>query len=290
MIEVKSLHYTYPDGREALRGIDFNVGEGERIALLGPNGAGKTTFALHLNGIYTAQSGSLKIGGLAVDEPNLAEIRRRVGLVFQDPNDQLFMPTVADDVAFGPANLGLRGAVLEQRVSYALDAVEALELADRAPHHLSGGEKRRAAIATVLAMKPEILVLDEPTSGLDPAGRRELIETLRAINITQLIITHDLAMAMELCERSLIMTDGEIKADGQTAELLSNADLLKANRLEMPHFVQPGANPGHPNPDQPEPSSIEKPTETRLVDFHRSIFRDPTTKTNIAVRPAQLNL
>jgi len=258
VIEVKSLHYTYPDGREALRGIDFNVGEGERIALLGPNGAGKTTFALHLHGIYTAQSGSLKIGGLAGDEPSLAESRRRVGLVFQDPNDQLFMPTVADDVAFGPANLGLRGAVLEQRVSYALDAVEALELADRAPHHLSGGEKRRAAIATVLAMKPEILVLDEPTSGLDPAGRRELIETLRAIEITQLIITHDLAMAMELCERSLIMTDGEIKADGQTAEMLSDADLLKANRLEMPHFVQPGSSrPSHSNPSHPDSSHPE---------------------------------
>jgi cobalt/nickel transport system ATP-binding protein len=233
MIEVRDLHYTYPDGRKALQGLTLEARAGERIALLGPNGAGKTTLALHLNGILTPAAGAISVGGLAVEGPNLPEVRRRVGLVFQDPNDQLFMPSVFDDVAFGPANLGLRDEELRQRVVKALDAVDAGDLADRAPHHLSGGEKRRAAIATVLAMEPQALVLDEPTSGLDPAGRRELIETLRGIAITQIIITHDLAMAAELCERSLIMADGKIRADGATADLLADDELLARHRLEM---------------------------------------------------------
>jgi cobalt/nickel transport system ATP-binding protein len=233
-IAVRDLHFTYPDGRAALRGIDLRIEEGQRVALLGPNGAGKTTLALHLNGIHEGASGSVQIGELELDQSNVMEIRRRVGLVFQDPDDQLFMPNVAEDVAFGPANLGLSGAVLEQRVAEALAAVEASDFADRAPHHLSGGERRRVAIATVLAMQPDVLVLDEPSSGLDPAGRRELVRTLQNLDITQLVITHDLPFALELCERAVIVDGGRVVADGTTPEILSDDSLLRSHRLEMP--------------------------------------------------------
>jgi len=233
-LSVAGLKYTYPDGREALRGVDMEVGVGQRVAILGPNGAGKTTLALHLNGIHEALAGTVTVGDLELTTDSVAEIRRRIGLVFQDPDDQLFMPTVAADVAFGPANLGLSGAALDERVAEALGAVEAEGLADRAPHHLSGGERRRVAIATVLAMRPDLLVLDEPTSGLDPAGRRELIATLQSLEITQLVITHDLPFALELCDRALILDRGEVVADAPTRQLLADADLLAAHRLEMP--------------------------------------------------------
>jgi len=233
-IDVKELRFTYPDGREALQGVDMRVEVGERVALLGPNGAGKTTLALHLNGIHDAAAGSIAIGDLSLAADTLAEVRRRVGLVFQDSDDQLFMPSVAEDVAFGPANLGLSGTVLDDRVAEALAAVEAGELAERAPHHLSGGERRRAALATVLAMHPDVLVLDEPSSGLDPAGRRELVTMLQSLNITQLVITHDLPFALELCERSVIMDGGVVVADGPTRQILSDDALLRRHRLEMP--------------------------------------------------------
>ena len=234
-VETRSLHFRYPDGREALRGVDLVVEQGERVALLGPNGAGKTTFALHLNGIHRPQEGTIRIGGLRVEESSLPEIRRRVGMVFQDSNDQLFMPTVADDVGFGPANLGLRGKELEQRVAEALAMVNASDTVNRPPHHLSGGERRRVAIATVLAMRPDVLVLDEPAAGLDPAGRRELISTLAGLEMTQLVITHDLPLALELCERSVIMDEGRVVADGATVGLLSDHQLLGLHRLEMPY-------------------------------------------------------
>ena len=234
-IHVSDLRFTYPDGRAALQGVDLAVEPGQRVALLGPNGAGKTTLALHLNGIHTADSGTVLVGDVQLAEDTLAEIRRLVGLVFQDPNDQLFMPTVHDDVAFGPANLGLSGDELAGRVTEALQAVDALETESRAPHHLSGGERRRVAIATVLAMRPGVLVLDEPGSGLDPAGRRELITTLRKLDVTQLIITHDLPMALELCERAVIMDGGAIVADGLTSDLLADEALLTRHRLEMPY-------------------------------------------------------
>ncbi len=234
VIEVAGLHFAYPDGTAALGGLDLAIDEGERVALLGPNGAGKTTLALHLNGIHEVQTGSVRVGGKDV-AANLLDVRRRVQLVFQDPDDQLFMPTVREDVAFGPANLGLRGDELDRRVDQALKRVKLTELADRPPHHLSGGEKRRGALATALAMEPDILVLDEPTSGLDPAGRRELVDLLRTLDQTQLIVTHDLPFALELCERAVIIDTGRVVADAPTAELLRDADLLAAHRLELPY-------------------------------------------------------
>jgi len=240
---VDGVTYSYPDGHVALRGVDLTVGRGERVALLGPNGAGKTTLVLHLNGILHGGDGRVEVAGLAVDpgdRPRLAEIRRRVGIVFQDPDDQLFMPTVAEDVAFGPANLGMRGPELAARVDEALEAVGMAAHRDRAPHHLSFGQRRRVAVATVLAMRPEILVLDEPSSNLDPASRRELSEILGGLPVTLLMVTHDLPYAIELCPRAVILDDGRIVADGSTAELLADAPLLAKHRLELPLGFDPG--------------------------------------------------
>jgi len=234
-IVVSGLEFTYPDGRVALKGVDLVVGSGERVAVLGPNGAGKTTLALHLNGIHRPEAGSVRVGDLAVIEENLPEIRRRVGLVFQDSNDQLFMPNVGEDVAFGPANLGLGGSELEQRVEEALSAVGGTELAGRPSHHLSGGERRRAALATVLAMEPDVLVFDEPSSDLDGSGKRELVAALARLTMTQVVITHDLPLALELCPRAVIMNDGRVVADGLIREILGDANLLEENRLELPY-------------------------------------------------------
>ncbi|MQA96143.1 MAG: ATP-binding cassette domain-containing protein [Streptosporangiales bacterium] len=242
-LEVSGLAYRYPDGTQALYGVDLRIERGERVALLGPNGAGKTTLVLHLNGILSGGLGSVTVGGLPVAQENLLEIRRRVGIVFQDPDDQLFLPTVRQDVAFGPANLGLRGAALEARVAAALEAVGMSEVADRPPHHLSFGQRRRVAVATVLAMEPEILVLDEPSSNLDPAGRRELAEVLRSLDVTLLMVTHDLPYAMELCDRSVVLSDGVVAADGPTRELLADTELLARHRLELPYGFHPSADP-----------------------------------------------
>jgi cobalt/nickel transport system ATP-binding protein len=233
-LEVKDLAFAYPGGTQALFGVDLTIGRGERVALLGPNGAGKSTLVLHLNGVYRAQVGWVRVGGLPVVDEHLREVRRRVGIVFQDPDDQLFMPTVREDVAFGPANLGLRGDELEERVVEALTAVGMGAVADRAPHHLSFGQRRRVSVATVLAMRPQILVLDEPSSNLDPASRRELADILRSLDITMLMVTHDLPYALELCPRSLVMNEGRIVADGPTAEILADGPLMAANRLELP--------------------------------------------------------
>jgi cobalt/nickel transport system ATP-binding protein len=247
-LDVRGVRYAYPDGHMALHGVDLSVARGERVALLGPNGAGKTTLVLHLNGILSGGGpdvpapGSVTVAGLTVDADDrgcLAEVRRRVGIVFQDPDDQLFMTTVADDVAFGPANLGIRGAALTERVDEALNAVGMAEHRGRAPHHLSFGQRRRVAVATVLAMRPEILVLDEPSSNLDPASRRELAQILRELPVTMLMVTHDLPYALELCSRSVILDQGRIVADGPTVELLADSDLLAAHRLELPIGFDP---------------------------------------------------
>lgn len=243
VVELRGLRHAYPDGHEALRGVDLHVHPRERVALLGPNGAGKTTLVLHLNGVLRPDSGSVTISGLPVADDSLLEVRRRVGIVFQDPDDQLFMPTVRQDVAFGPRNLGLRGAELEARVDSALAAVEVSDLADRPPHHLSFGQRRRVAIATVLAMEPEILVLDEPSSNLDPAARREVADILRGLDVTVLMVTHDLPYALELCERSVLLSDGRVVGDGPTAEILGDRELMAAHRLELPYGFDPASVP-----------------------------------------------
>jgi cobalt/nickel transport system ATP-binding protein len=238
-LEVVDLCYRYPDGTEVLRDVGFHIHPGERVALLGPNGAGKTTLVLHLNGIIEPDSGTVRVAGLPVVPEHLMEVRRRTGVVFQDPDDQLFMPTVWKDVAFGPANYGLEGEALAARVGAALESVGMTEVAQRPPHHLSLGQRRRVAVATVLAMEPEILVLDEPTSNLDPASRRELATVLTGLDITMLMVTHDLPYALELCPRSLVINDGRIVADGPTADLLADAELMAANRLELPLGFDP---------------------------------------------------
>lgn len=236
---VSGLAFAYPDGHQALFGVNLDIQRGERVALLGPNGAGKTTLVLHLNGLLGGGVGTVEVAGLTVEKDNLPEIRRQVGIVFQDPDDQLFMPTVHDDVAFGPANAGLTGEELEQRVAEALKAVGMEEFADRPPHHLSFGQRRRVAVATVLAMRPEILVLDEPSSNLDPASRRELADILRGLDVTIFMVTHDLPYALELCPRSVVLSSGVVVADGPTREILLDQELMAANRLELPYGFDP---------------------------------------------------
>jgi len=243
VLDVVDLAYAYPDGHQALYGVNLAIERGERVALLGPNGAGKTTLVLHLNGIIEAVQGSVDVTGIRVGKDTVAEVRRRVGLVFQDPDDQLFMPSVADDVAFGPANNGVKGAELEARVHHALEQVGMAEFARRPPHHLSFGQRRRVAVATVLAMEPEILVLDEPSSNLDPASRSELATIFEGLDITVLMVTHDLPYALELCPRSVVLSDGVIVADGSTRDLLLDDDLMRAHRLELPYGFDPSSVP-----------------------------------------------
>jgi cobalt/nickel transport system ATP-binding protein len=238
-LEVQGLTFSYPDGTEVLRGVDLSIDAGERVALLGPNGAGKTTFVLHLIGILRSRAGSVAVDGVDLTDGTVRELRARVGFVFQDPDDQLFMPTVRQDVAFGPANFGMKGSDLEVRVKEALAMVGMEHAADKAPHHLSGGERRRVAIATVLAMRPSILILDEPSSNLDPAGRRELAEILSGLDVTLLMVTHDLPYAFEVCERSVVMSGGVIAADGPTATVLSDTAAMTRHRLELPAGFHP---------------------------------------------------
>ncbi|MEI2778045.1 MAG: ABC transporter ATP-binding protein [Tetrasphaera sp.] len=239
VLDLRGVAFAYPDGHQALFGVNLHVHPGERVALLGPNGAGKTTLVLHLNGILRAGAGSVTVSGLAVGSDTMLEIRRRVGVIFQDPDDQLFMPSVRDDVAFGPANLGLSKDEIAERVEAALRAVGMLDFADRPPHHLSFGQRRRVAVATVLAMRPEVLVLDEPSSNLDPAARRELAEVLTGLGVTMLMVTHDLPYALQLCERAVILSGGVIVADAPTVELLADQELMAAHRLELPFGFDP---------------------------------------------------
>ena len=243
VLDVRGLAHAYPDGTQALFGVDLHVHKGERVALLGPNGAGKTTLVLHLNGILTAGAGTVSVSGMPVVKQNLQEIRRRVGVVFQDPDDQLFMPTVRQDVAFGPANLGLHRDEIDARVDAALERVGMTAFADRPPHHLSFGQRRRVCVATVLAMQPEILVLDEPSSNLDPASRRELAEILLDLEVTTLMVTHDLPYALELCPRAVLLDEGVVVADGPTRELLADRALMSAHRLELPYGFDPSSAP-----------------------------------------------
>jgi cobalt/nickel transport system ATP-binding protein len=233
-VELRGVSYAYPDGHEALRGIDLTVGAGERIAVLGPNGAGKTTLVLTLNGILAPRAGTVTVGDLPVVKENLREVRRRVGIVFQDPDDQLFMPTVREDVAFGPANLGRRGDGLDAAVADALATVGMSDAADRSPHHLSFGERRRVALATVLAMHPDVLVLDEPSSNLDPVARRELAEIVLRLDVTVVLVTHDLPYALQLCDRAVVLDEGRLVADGPVTEVLSDEATMAAHRLELP--------------------------------------------------------
>ncbi len=234
---IEDLAFAYPDGNQALFGVNLRVERGEFVAILGPNGAGKTTLVMHMNGIHPAEHGSVSIAGEVIDTKDkelLRRIRGKVGVVFQDPDDQLFMPTVGEDIAFGPYNMGLRGVELDAAVDHALALVHMSEFKDRPPHHLSFGQRRRVAVATVLAMKPEILVLDEPSSNLDPASRRELANILRELKITTLMVTHDIPYAYELCERSIILSGGVVVADGDTKTILGDSKLLSENRLELP--------------------------------------------------------
>jgi cobalt/nickel transport system ATP-binding protein len=232
-IEIDNLSFTYPDGHPALRQVSMHIQPGEKVALVGPNGAGKSTLVLHLNGILTGQ-GSLCVAGLPVIKENLGQVRGRVGLVFQNPDDQLFSPTVYDDVAFGPLYQGFTSEQVRQRVDEALKVVNMSEYAQRVSHHLSTGEKKRIAIATVLSMKPEVLVLDEPTAGLDPRARRSLIHLLDELPITMMVSTHDLHMVQEIFPRTIVMDEGRIVADGQTCDLMSDESLLNAHGLEKP--------------------------------------------------------
>ncbi len=255
-VRVRNLEYHYPDGRHALRGIDLSIAPGETVALVGPNGAGKSTLLLHLNGLLPGKAGSTAlhthgqavssapatrdrgtqvwIDGLDVNPRNAPEVRRRVGLLFQDPDDQLFSPTVLDDVAFGPLNLGMGRAEARRLALDCLDRVDLADAADRPPHHLSFGERKRVCLAGVLACNPSVLVLDEPTANLDPRGRRRFIQLLRDLSSTKLIATHDLEMVLELCSRTILLDSGRVVSQGATRAILGDAVLLEAHGLEMP--------------------------------------------------------
>jgi cobalt/nickel transport system ATP-binding protein len=233
VVRVSDLHFAYPDGHEALRGVSFNLCLGDKVALVGPNGAGKSTLMLHLNGILHGR-GEIEVGGMRLSPDNLPVVRAMVGLVFQNPDDQLFSPTVFEDVAFGPLHMGLSEGEVPARVDEALAMVHMSNYRDRLSHHLSVGEKKRIAIATVLSMRPNVLVLDEPSSGLDPRARRSLIHLLREMPITMLVSTHDMAMVKETFPRTIVMDEGQIVADGPTEDILNNAKLLEAHGLEKP--------------------------------------------------------
>ncbi len=238
LVEVKELRFTYQDGTRGLSGVSFRITHGESVAVIGANGAGKSTLLLQLNGCLLPQEGTVRIGDFPLNKKTLPQVRRTVGMVFQDPDDQLFMPQVYDDVAFGPLNLGLPPEEVEERVMQALATVGASHLKDRPPYRLSGGEKRAVAIASVLAMSPSILVMDEPTSYLDPRTRRQLIELLQTFKHTLIIASHDLDMVLDLCARTIVLKEGQVMADGPTPEILQNEELLFSAGLEKPLCLQ----------------------------------------------------
>ncbi|NOZ03381.1 MAG: ABC transporter ATP-binding protein [FCB group bacterium] len=234
LVICRDLSFSYPDGTPALDRVSFLITHGESVAIVGANGAGKSTLLLHLAGVFLPQSGSVQVGDVKVEKAHLNEVRRTVGFVFQNPDDQLFMPTVFDDVAFGPRNLGTTEPGIEARVMAALNEVGAAHLRNRPPYHLSGGEKRSVSIATVLALNPGILVLDEPTSNLDPVNRRKMIRLLNQFTHTRILATHDLDLVLDVCTRVLILNQGRITADGEVQTVLRNKDLLERNGLELP--------------------------------------------------------
>jgi cobalt/nickel transport system ATP-binding protein len=238
IIELEDLYYSYPDGNQVLKGISFRVTHGEKVALVGANGAGKSTLLLQFNGCLLPEAGRVRIGDMPVTKKTLKHVRRTVGLIFQDPDDQLFMPLVYDDVAFGPLNLGLSPEEVDRQVMQALGAVGAVHLKDRPPYHLSGGEKRAVAIAAVLSLTPAILVMDEPSSNLDPKTRRQLIDLLQTFDHTLIIATHDLDLVLDLCPRTLVLKDGRIAADGLTRTIMEDEELLSSCNLEKPLQLQ----------------------------------------------------
>jgi cobalt/nickel transport system ATP-binding protein len=238
IVEAHDLHFTYPDGTVGLDGVSFHISHGESVALVGENGAGKSTLLLHLNGYLSPSQGHVQIGDALLTSQNLNNVRRTVGMVFQNPDDQLFMPTVFDDVAFGPLNLGLTPEEVERKVTEALQTVGVEHLKRRPPYKLSQGEKRAVSIATVLAMSPDILVMDEPTSSLDPKSRRRLIELLKTFHHSKIIATHDLDMALDLCERTLVIHEGRVVADGPTQKIFQDEALLRESCLEKPLRMQ----------------------------------------------------
>jgi cobalt/nickel transport system ATP-binding protein len=238
IVEVKDLEHIYPDGTPGIHGISLRIVHGESVAIIGPNGAGKSTLLLHLNGYLVPTSGLVRIGEVPLTRETLPEIRRTVGMIFQDPDDQLFMPTVYDDVAFGPANLGMPREEIDRRVGDALSRMGISHLRDKPPYRLSAGEKRRAAIASVLSLLPDILVMDEPTTGLDPYGRRQLMEILKEFTHTKIIATHDLDLVADLCSRAVVLHNGRVIADGPTFEIFRNEKLLEECHLEKPFSMQ----------------------------------------------------
>ncbi len=233
-IEVRDLYYTYPDKTTALQGVSFRITHGESVGIVGANGAGKTTLFLHLNGFLFPDNGTVTVGDTVLTKKTRSEIRKRVGIVFQNPDDQLFMPRVFDDVAFGPLNLGMDPEKVSERVENSLERVGALHLINRQSHKLSGGQKRAVTIASVIAMQPDILVMDEPGSHLDPGSRRQLIKLLKGFKHTKLIASHDLDMILDTCERCIVLGDGKVQADGPTETILTSRELLEANHLELP--------------------------------------------------------
>jgi cobalt/nickel transport system ATP-binding protein len=234
IIDVDNVYFSYPDGHEVLKGLSCRIYKGEKVALIGPNGAGKSTFMSHLNGVQFPVSGRVTIDGDVIGKDNLKEVRRKVGIVFQDPDDQLFCPTVFDDVAFGPLNLGLPKDEIEARVAEALEVVGLQGFEERSSFHLSFGERKRLALATVLSYQPDILVFDEPSTNMDPQNRRNMINWLRDTDKTVLLCTHDLDIALEVCSRCLLLVDGRIAADGPTTSILYDRKLLEDNKLELP--------------------------------------------------------
>ena len=238
IIKAENVHFSYPDGTKAINGVSFEIHHGESVGIIGPNGAGKSTLILQLNGFLLPTSGSLNIGGTPVTQKTKIEIRRHVGLVFQNPDDQLFMPTVFDDVAFGPLNLGLSPEAVEKKADESLRIVGCLELKNRPSHLLSLGQKRAVSIATILAMEPDILVMDEPSSFLDNYSRREVINLLRLFKHTKIIVSHDLDLIMDVCERCIILNAGQIQADGPVKNILLDKALLGKNKLELPLSLQ----------------------------------------------------